>query len=92
MNCTRCQETGFLNSENIPPEVLSGGVEAILRWDESTTKITLIRDSLRLMAIPPLLPQVAEKLEQVKGRLGRAAQRIQPNTDCMRCWRVPPSR
>ena len=32
MNCTRCQGTGFLNSENVPPEVLSDGIEDVLRW------------------------------------------------------------
>jgi hypothetical protein len=32
MNCTRCSETGFLNYENIPPEILNNGVQEVLRW------------------------------------------------------------
>jgi hypothetical protein len=37
MNCTRCQGTGFLNSEQIPEDVAGQGVEEILEWVQRET-------------------------------------------------------
>ena len=32
MNCTRCNATGFLNTEYLPEGLLKQGVEVILKW------------------------------------------------------------
>jgi len=32
MNCTRCNATGFLNTEYLPEGLLEQGVEVILKW------------------------------------------------------------
>lgn len=43
MTCTRCQQTGFLNAEQIPESVRSKGVEEVLRWipDHPDTDVTI---------------------------------------------------
>jgi hypothetical protein len=32
MNCTRCDGTGFLNRDQLPDELFTGGVEQVQRW------------------------------------------------------------
>lgn len=32
MNCTRCQQTGFLNNEQLPDGLLDQGCDAVLKW------------------------------------------------------------
>lgn len=43
MNCNRCQQTGFLNHEQIPAEVINEGVKEVLRWilDHPDTDVTV---------------------------------------------------
>lgn len=35
LHCTRCEGTGFLNTEQIPDGLLDKGVEAVLSWLET---------------------------------------------------------
>ena len=32
LTCTRCQGTGFLNIDQVPPEIQDKGIETILVW------------------------------------------------------------
>jgi len=35
MNCTRCEETGFLNTHQLPDGLLDQGIDAVLEWIET---------------------------------------------------------
>lgn len=37
MNCTRCQESGFLNIEQVPQDVQEQGFDAIVKWMAGNT-------------------------------------------------------